>query len=118
MFEMEINNPLDERIQYVEPLFDFKMIELKFKKAFYGDDGDKTDRNEMKLEELDIEYRNWMENYLKMENGLIEFTIPKNGVYEIIQQSRSCNQSYGEQNGPSMGVTVKLELDLQNVKDI
>ena len=29
----------------------------------------------MKIEELDIEYESWMENYLKMENGLIEFII-------------------------------------------
>ena len=31
----------------------------------------------MEIEELDIEYKDWMKTYLTMENGLIEFTIPK-----------------------------------------
>merc|ERR1712062_203504 len=42
-----------------------------------------------------------------MENGLIEFTIPKGGRYKIVQKSRSSNRS----NGPAMGVTIELHSD-------
>ena len=57
-----------------------------------------------------------------MENGLIEFTIPKKGTYEIIQKSRSTNNSGLDtsrfEDGPAMGVTVRFELNLEMVSDI
>ena len=79
---MEIDNPLEKDIKE-DPLFDFKMIQLKFKKDFYGPCGDFTDRTRMKIEELDIEYEEWMTSFLTIENGLIEFTIPTSGRYQI-----------------------------------
>ena len=112
MFEMEIENPLDETVR---PLFHFETIQLKFKSSFYGEDGYETDRTKMKIEELDIEYKDWMEHYLKMENGLIEFTIPKTGKYQIVQQSRSSNADAYDMDGPAMGVNVTLELASKKV---
>ena len=117
MFEMEIDNPLDKDIKE-DSLFDFKMIKLKFKKNFYGEDREKTDRARMKIEELDIEYQNWMNTFLTMDNGLMEFTIPRSGIYRIIQQSRSTNMDVTEHrtmSGPAMGVTITLELRMKKV---
>jgi hypothetical protein len=112
MFQMEIENPLDKA---VSPLFDFKMIELKFKKTFYEYHVSYqcTDRVKMKIEELDINNESWMDNHLKMENGLVEFTIPKTGKYHFVQQSRSSNLDDRERIGPAMGVNVELEIDLK-----
>ena len=114
---MPIENPLDDSVQNEQPLFDFKTIELKFKKKFYGQNGSVTDRNKMKIEELDIKYEDWMKNYLKMKNGLIEFTVPKTGRYQIIQQSRSVNEDTDSVRGPSMGVTVELYVDFKKVSN-
>ena len=117
MFQIEMKNPWKENIEYPqEPLYNFKMIQLKFKKSFYGIKGSHTDRTRMIIEELDTECKDWMEDYLKIENGLIEFTIPKTGKYEIIQQSRSSNADRSNRIGPAMGVTVSLELDLKMVR--
>ena len=117
MFEMEIENPFDENIQFI--CEDFKMIQLKFKNDFYGVEGDRTDREKMEIEKLDIEFDNWMEKYLAMEikpcQGLIEFTVPKTGKYQIIQQSRSTNFDDRDMLGPAMGVTVQFKLNLKKV---
>ena len=120
MFEIEIENPCDESIQFVptQPLYDFEMIELKFKKTFYGSHGWRTDRNGMKAEALDTEYQNWMDTYLTMTNGLIEFTIPKKGKYQIIQKSRSSNQDVGDRKGPALGVTTQFECDFEKVQNV
>ena len=66
------------------------------------------------MDQLDIKKKAWMKNYLKMNNGLIEFTIPKTGKYEIIQQSRSSNMYHG----PAMGVYIEFELNLKQVRYI
>ena len=118
MFQLDIENPFEESIENFrfESLFDFEMIKLKFKKTFYGDGGRDTDRTKMKMEELDIETKDWMNTYLKMQNGLIEFTIPKNGKYQIIQQSRSSNRDIDSNcQGPAMGVTLEFKIDLKKV---
>ena len=112
MFEMEIENPLDETVR---PLFHFETIQLKFKRSFYGEDRYETDRTKMKIEELNIEYKDWMKKYLKMENGLIEFTIPKTGKYQIVQQSRSSNMNDEDIEGPALGIIVTLELASKKV---
>ena len=111
MFRIEIKNPCAETVQYIqeETLFDFEMIELKFKKSFYGDYGYRTDRNKMKIGELEIEYKDWMDTHLTMENGLIEFIVPKGGRYEIVQKSRSSNWDKGDLSGPAMGVTIEFQ---------
>ena len=120
MFEMEMKNPLDETVQHIEniSLYDFEMIELKFNKSFYGKEGRSCDRRYMKIEELDIEKEDWMETYLKIENGLLELIIPKTGKYQIIQQSRSTNYGIGREVGPAMGVRVEFEMELIKVKNI
>ena len=117
MFQMEIENPFDERIQFIneEPLFDFKMIQLKYKIYFYT--YEEMERDRMLIEKLDIEPEHWMENYLTMENGLIEFTVPKTGTYHIMQQSRS-SSAYDPDVGPAMGVTVQFEWNLKKVINI
>ena len=107
---MEIENPCD--VSVPDPLFDFKIIQLKFKKTFYDVCGRSTDRDYMTITELDLKYENWMENYMTMENGLIEFTIPKTGRYEIIQKSRSTNVD----GRRALGVTVQFVLNLERVK--
>ena len=59
-----------------------------------------------------------MDTYLTEENGLFSFTIPKSGKYEIVQTSMSWNWDSSKDEsikGPSMGVTVTLELDLKKV---
>ena len=89
------------------------MIELKYKKAFYGQDGTITDRNNMQINQLDIRYRYWMHKYLKMTNGLIEFTIPQTGIYRIHQQSRNSNCQ-----GPSRGVNIQFKMEMEKVKNI
>ena len=95
------------------------MIQLKFKKRFYGKFGCDTDRTKMNKDQLDIEMKDWIETYLKMNNGLIEFTIPKTGKYEIIQQSRSSNRdTRSGTEGPAMGVHIKFEMNLKQVRNI
>ena len=117
MFQTKIENPLN---QSAEPLqsepSDFKMIQLKFKKSFYGIFGYDTDRTKMQINELDIENKNWMTTNLKMDNGLLEFTIPKTGKYEIVQESRTSNYFLGPSvTGPAMGVHVTIEMNLKKV---
>ena len=123
MFKIKIENPFDEDVSgrsiqdELRKLFDFKMIKLMFKKSFY-ENGYKTDRTKMELDELDIEHKQQprMKAYLKIEKGLIEFTIPKSGKYEIIQQSRSSNNNVDDSvDGPAMGVNLELELVLKKV---
>ena len=70
----------------------------------------------MNIGQLDIEKKDWMESYLKMENGLIEFTIPKTGKYQIIQQSRSSNYD-GERKGPAFGVNIRFQINLKQVRN-
>ena len=97
------------------------MIQLKFKKSFYGEYGHKTDRTKMNKDQLDIQKKDWMENYLVMENGLIEFTIPTTGKYQVIQQSRSANRHlpWDKSGGlPAMGVNITLLIDLKQVRNI
>ena len=117
MFQLELEDPFEESIQSFQfnALFDFEMIKLKYKKTFYGNGGYNTDRTKMKIDELDIEAKDWMSTYLKMQNGLIEFTIPKNGKYQIIQQSRTSNWDDYRSHGPAMGVTVEFKIDLKQV---
>ena len=68
------------------------------------------------MEQLDLENENWMKSFLKMENGMFEFIIPKTGKYEIIQQSRSTNiNSSRLVIGPALGVTVKFNMNLKKV---
>ena len=54
MFQMKIENPVDETAEIIEEisLFDFERIQLKFKKNFYEYRGINTDRTQMKMEEL------------------------------------------------------------------
>ena len=122
MFQLEIENPCNENIQcsvsQEEPLYDFKMIQLKFIKTLYTQRGNILDRTEMKIEKLDVEFKDWMGNHMKMENGLIEFTVPKTGRYEIIQQSRSSNTDRNIRIGPAMGVTISLDVDLKKVENL
>ena len=117
MFQIDIGNPCRETN---ESLYDFKMVQLKYKKTFYGTEGSDTDRTKMKIEELDIDFESnaWIKNYLSMEKGLIKFRIPKTGKYEIDQQSRSSNSDMAVRMGPAMGVTVSLELDLKLVRKL
>ena len=117
MFQMEIENPLDETVR---PLFDFKMIELKFKTTVVNAKNIGY-RTQMKIEALDVEFKDWMNTYLTMENGLIEFTVPKTGNYEIAQHSASSNRDSSKDlsvRGPAMGVTIELETHLNKVKTI
>ena len=114
MFQIEIENPCNENA--VRSLFDFNTITLKFKKTFYGD-GSSTDRTKMKLEELDIDHKPWMKANLTMENGLIEFRIPRRGKYQIIQQSRSSRQNHSSDDWKT-GINVEFKLDLKKVKFI
>ena len=106
------------RTGFKSGIFDFDPIQLKFKKSFYGDDGDETFRTQMNIDQLDIGNEEWIRNYLKMENGLIEFTIPKTGKYQIIQQSRSSNFDRNERKGPAMGVNIRLKMNLKQVSNI
>ena len=95
----------------------FGPIELKFKKNFYGSDGVKTDRTKMNIDQLDTDNEEWIKTYLKMNNGFIEFTIPKTGKYQIIQQSRSSNQDWDEEcTGPAMGVNIRFKMNLNQVR--
>ena len=118
MYELEIKNPFDETVRNSEEekFLDFKIIQFKFKKTFYGEWGNGTDRTKMNIEQLDFEYEDWMKSYLTMENGIIEFIIPKTGKYEIIQQSKSTNiNSSRLVIGPALGVTVKFNMNLKKV---
>ena len=117
MFQIKIANPCDETLPYNENE-SFCDIKLKFKRSFYGKDGDETDRTIMKIEELEIENMGCMDTNLKMEDGLIEFITPKKGRYQIIQQSRSSNQDDENRMGPAMGVNIQFELDLEKVNNI
>ena len=69
----------------------------------------------MKMGFLDSEKNEWIRDYLQFENGYIEWTVLKNGVYEIISKSRNSNNEYRHDEHPGMGVTIELKLDLQKV---
>ena len=64
---------------------------LKFKKSFYYEDGHYTDRDEMKMDELEIENNKWIKRNLKMKNGLIKWTVKDNGEYTKLRlKSYAC----------------------------
>lgn len=94
------------------------MIQLKFKKSFYGYGGVHTDRTKMNIDQLDIDNEEWIKTYLTIKNGLIEFTIPKTGKYQIIQQSKSSNWDDGDRKGPTMGVKIRFEINMKKVRNI
>ena len=105
------------KIGFKSGIFDFESIQLKFKKSFYGSYGYNTDRTKMNIDQLDIDNEEWIRTYLTMENGLIEFTIPKTGKYQIIQQSRSSNRDYNyDCKGPAMGVNMRFAMNLKQVR--
>ena len=95
---------------------DFKKIEIKFKESVHGPFGTWTNRDRMLMENLDLQNNKWIEQFLKIENGMIECTIPRSGKYQIIQQSRSMNQ--WKSGKPSLGVNIELRMGLTKVKNV
>ena len=109
---------------------DFRKIELKYNQSVNGRFGTVSNRDEMIIENLDLEPclheafypdmhhdKYWCKEYLNFENGLIELTIRRSGKYEIIQQSRSLYESNALfcDGGSAVGVTVQLEMELAKV---
>ena len=100
---------------------DFTTFEIKFQKSFYGKLGYYADRDEMKIENLDLTNRDWIKEFIKFENGFIELEIPKSGKYSIYQESRSTNRDrwaavYPNCTGPAMGVNLSFEMELEKVR--
>jgi hypothetical protein len=83
---------------------------LKFKKSFYGKNGQWTNRNNMHMHQLEIQNREWIGKNLEMTNGLIKWTIKNEGRYQFYLESRSTNY---DEKGPALGVNIKLEMFLK-----
>ena len=87
-------------------------IQIKFKKSVHGPYGTWTNRDRMKMKNVDMMNYEWFfKQILEIEYGIIEFTAPKSGKYRIIQQSRSTNPKFGGK--PSFGVNLELKIVLK-----
>ena len=85
---------------------------MKTERSFCGG-GEKTDRDEMKMDELEIENKKWIGKNLKMKNGLIKWTVKDKGEYEFHLESRSTNWDWDDCKGPAMGVNIELKMNLK-----
>ena len=87
---------------------------VKIERSFCGG-GEKTDRDEMNMDELEIENKKWIKKNLKMKNGLIKWTVKDKGEYEFHLESRSTNWDWDDCKGPAMGVNIELKINLKKV---
>ena len=93
---------------------------LNFEESFYSHLshlllGYSTDRNEMKMDKLEIENKKWIKTNLKMKDGLIKWTVKDKGEYAFHLESRSTNWDWDDCKGPAMGVNIELKMNLKKV---